>query len=185
MGPHSSTLAWKIPMNRGAWWAAIHGVAKSQTRLSDFTFTFPFHASEKEMASHSIVPAWRIPGMGEPGGLLSMGLHRVRHDWSDLAAAAVPQNSWMCLWSICYSSGIKGTEIGKLLFLSPGNLSLSGSSKVKDCFDWWSHFFFFPLVSDQGNWEAERHVPLYYHYHFDTDDGWHFVPCISSVGQAN
>ena len=64
MGPHSSTLAWKIPMNRGAWWAAVHGVAKSQTRLSDFTFTFPFHASEKEMASQSIVPAWRIPGMG-------------------------------------------------------------------------------------------------------------------------
>ena len=75
-------------MDRGAWWAAVHGVAKSQTRLSNFTFTFHFHALEKEMATHSSVPAWRIPRTGEPGGLPSMGLHRVRHDWSDLAAAA-------------------------------------------------------------------------------------------------
>ena len=76
------------PMDRGAWWATVHGVAKSQTRLSDFTFTFHFHALEKEMATHSSVLAWRIPGTGEPSGLLSMGLHRVGHDWSDLAAAA-------------------------------------------------------------------------------------------------
>ena len=75
------------PMDRGAWWAAVHGVAKSWTRLSDFTFTFHFHALEKEMATHSVL-AWRIPGTGEPDGLLSMGLHRVGHDWSDLAAAA-------------------------------------------------------------------------------------------------
>ena len=68
------------PMGGGAWWAAVHGVAKSRTRLSDFTFTFQFHALEKEMATHSSVLAWRIPGMGEPGGLLSMGSHRVRHD---------------------------------------------------------------------------------------------------------
>ena len=66
----------------------VHGVAKSRTQLSDFTFTFYFHASEKEMATHSSVLAWRVPGMGEPGGLPSMGSHRVRHDWSDLAAAA-------------------------------------------------------------------------------------------------
>ena len=83
------------PMDRGAWWAAIHGVAKSQTRLSDFTFTFHFHALEKEMATHSGVLAWRIPGMGEPGGLPSMGSHRVRHDWSDLAAAAA---AWVSLF---------------------------------------------------------------------------------------
>ena len=76
------------PMGRGAWWAAVHGVAKSWTRLSDFTFTFHFHVLEKEMATHSSVLAWRIPGMEEPGGLLSMGSHRVGHDWSDLAAAA-------------------------------------------------------------------------------------------------
>ena len=68
------------PMDRGAWWAAIHGVAKSQTRLSDSTFTFHFLASEKEMATHSSVLAWRIPGTEEPGRLPFMGSHRVRHD---------------------------------------------------------------------------------------------------------
>ena len=75
-------------MNRGALWAAVHGIMKSRTRPSDFTFTFPFHALEKEMATHSSVLAWRIPGTGEPGGLPSLGSHRVGHDWSDLAAAA-------------------------------------------------------------------------------------------------
>ena len=88
---HSSTLAWKIP------WveepdrlhgAATHGVAKRWTWLSDFIFTFHFHALEKEMATHSNVLAWRIPVTGEPGGPPSMGLHRVRHDWSDLATVA-------------------------------------------------------------------------------------------------
>ena len=76
------------PMDGGAWWAAAHGVSTSQTRLSDFTFTFNFHALEKEMATHSSVLAWRIPGTGEPGRLASMGSHRVGHDWSNLAAAA-------------------------------------------------------------------------------------------------
>ena len=75
-------------MDRGAWWAAVRGVAGGRTWLSDFTFTFHFHALEKEMATHSSVLAWRIPGTGEPGGLSSMGLHRVGHNWSDLAAAA-------------------------------------------------------------------------------------------------
>ena len=68
------------PMDRGAWWAAVHGVLKSQTRLNNFTFTFHFYALEKEMATHSSVLAWRIPGTAEPGRLLSMGLHRVGHD---------------------------------------------------------------------------------------------------------
>ena len=67
-------------MDRRAWEAAVHGVAKSQTRRSDFTFTFYFHALEKEMATHSSVLAWRIPGTGEPGELPSMGSHRVGHD---------------------------------------------------------------------------------------------------------
>ena len=67
------------PMDRGAWWAA-HGVTKGRTRLSDFTFTFHFHALEKEMATHSSVLTWRIPGTGEPGGLQSMGSYRVGHD---------------------------------------------------------------------------------------------------------
>ena len=66
-------------MDQGAWWAAVHGVTRSQT-LSDFTFTFHFHTLEKEMATHSSVLAWRIPGTGEPGGLLSMGSPRVGHD---------------------------------------------------------------------------------------------------------
>ena len=74
-------------MDKGAWWAAVHGVAKSRTRLSDFPFTFHFHALEKEMATHSSVLAWRIPGTAKPGGLPSMGSHRVGHDGSDLAAA--------------------------------------------------------------------------------------------------
>ena len=80
-------------MDEGAWWAAVHGIAKSRTRLSDFTFTFHFHALEKEMATHSSVLAWRIPGTGQPGGPPSMGSHRVGHDWGDLAAAAAGTTS--------------------------------------------------------------------------------------------
>ena len=68
------------PMDGRAWWAAVQGVAEGRTRLSDFTFTFHFHALEKDMATHSSVPAWRIPGTGEPGGLPSTGSHRVGHD---------------------------------------------------------------------------------------------------------
>ena len=87
MAPNSSTLAWKIP------WAEEPGRlqsmgSQSQTRLSNFTLTFHFHALEKEMATRSSVLAWRIPGTAEPGGLPSMGSHRVGHDWSDLTAAA-------------------------------------------------------------------------------------------------
>ena len=67
-------------MDRGAWRAAVHGVTEGRTRLSDFTLTFPFHALEKEMATHSSILAWRIPGTEEPGGLPSLGLHRVGHD---------------------------------------------------------------------------------------------------------
>ena len=81
------------PMDGGAWWAAVHEIAKSRTRLNDFILTFHFHALEKEMATHSSVLAWRIPGAGELGGLTSMGSHRVRHDWSDLAAAAAAEIS--------------------------------------------------------------------------------------------
>ena len=73
---------------------------KSQTRLRNFTFTFHFHALEKEMATHSSVLAWRIPGTGEPGGLLSMGSHKVRHDWSDLAAALLSLFLWVKLGTV-------------------------------------------------------------------------------------
>ena len=83
------------PMDGGAWKAAVHGVAKSRAWQRDFTFTFHFHALEKEMATHSSVLAWRITGTGEPGGLPSMGSHRVEHDCSDLAAAAAA--SKLCL----------------------------------------------------------------------------------------
>ena len=86
------------PLDGGAWWAAVYRVAKGQTRLSDFTFTFHFHALEKEMATHSSVLAWRIPGTAEPGGLPSMRSHRVGHDWSDLAAAVFKRDSQVVQW---------------------------------------------------------------------------------------
>ena len=96
------------PMDGGAWQAAVCGVSKSRTWLSNFSFTFHFHALEKEMATHSSVLAWRIPGTGEPGGLPSMGSHRVEHDWSNLAEApsfqryfqglVLPKTSFGKLW---------------------------------------------------------------------------------------
>ena len=86
MAPHSSTLAWKIHGRR-----SLCGLQSMGSRLSDFTFTFYFHALEKEMATHSSVLAWRIPGTAGPGGLPSMGSHRVGHDWRDLAAAAAEE----------------------------------------------------------------------------------------------
>ena len=99
------------PMDRGAWYAAVHGVAKSQTQLSDFTFTFHFHSLEKEMATHSSVLAWRIPGTGEPGGLPSMGSHRVGHDWSDAAAAAAAAE---CIYSCSLATlQINGNQFWK------------------------------------------------------------------------
>ena len=107
MAPYSSTRAWKIPLDRGAWWAAVHGVDRSRTPLSNFTFTFHFHALEKEMATHSSVLAWRIPGMGEPGGLPSMWSHRVEHDWSDLAAAAAALTSPEILYKFVSPSGLQ------------------------------------------------------------------------------
>ena len=105
------------PMDGGAWKAAVHEVAEGWTRLSNFTFSFHFHALEKEMATHSSVLAWRIPGTGEPGGLPSMGLHRVRHDWSDLAAAAAASvftQSQIPLWP----HYLLGMTLSKLLVTS-------------------------------------------------------------------
>ena len=99
MATHSSTLAWKIP-----WMEEPGGLQSMGSRLSDFPFTFHFHALEKEMATHSSVLAWRIPGPAEPGRLPSMGLHRVGHDWSNLAAAAATSSTCMALqWSLLCS----------------------------------------------------------------------------------
>ena len=88
------------PMDGGAWKAAVHGVTEGWTWLSNFTFTFHFHALQKEMATHSSVLAWRIPGTGEPGGLPSMGLHRVGHDWSDLVVVVVAMRIVCIVWNI-------------------------------------------------------------------------------------
>ena len=96
MAPHSSTLAWKIPWTEEPGGLQSMASAKSRTRLSDFPFTFHFHALEKEMATHSSVLAWRIPGTGEPGWLPSMGSHRVGHDSSDLAVGTTAGGTGQC-----------------------------------------------------------------------------------------
>ena len=116
------------PMDGGAQWAAVHGVVEGRTRLSDFTFTFHFHALEKEMATHSSVLAWRIPGTGEPGELPSMGSHRVGHDCSNLAAvaAAATLNIFSCafwlseclLWRNVYLGLLPILLIGLFVFLT-------------------------------------------------------------------
>ena len=99
-------------MDGEAWWAVVHGILKSQTRLSDFSFTFHFHALEKEMASHSSVLAWRIPGTGELGGLPPLGSHRVEHDRRDLAAAAAVKD---CSRSLVGNAGFSSfSNIGLL-----------------------------------------------------------------------
>ena len=105
-------------MDGGAWWATAHGVTKSRTRLSDFPFTFHFHALEKEMATHPSVLAWRIPWTGEPGGLPSMESHRVGHDWSDLAAAAAAVTK-LCL------------TVFDRMDCSPSGSSVSGMSQAR------------------------------------------------------
>ena len=122
-------------MDRGDWWAAVHGVAKSRTWLSNFTFTFYFHALEKAMATHSIVLAWRIPGTGEPGGLPSMGLHRVGHDWSNLAAVAAAGQCCEC-FTCANSFNLPKNPVKKVLLSSLyrwrdwGTASLGNLAKV-------------------------------------------------------
>ena len=108
-------------MDGGAWWPAVHGVTRSRTRLSKFTFTFHFHALEKEMATHSRVLAWGIPGTSELGGLPSMGSHRVGHDWSDLAAAAAAAGTtykWNHIFFFCSWHFICVMLIAEYFFVS-------------------------------------------------------------------
>ena len=90
------------PMDRGTWWAAVHGVAKSWTQLSDFPFTFHFHALEKEMATRSSVLAWRIPGMGKPGGLPSMGVSQSRTRLKRLSSSSM--NAYIYIDTYIYIS---------------------------------------------------------------------------------
>ena len=124
-------------MDGGAWWAAVHGVTESRTKLSDFTFTFHFHALEKEMATHSSVLAWRLLGTAEPGGLPSMGSHRVGHDWSDLAAAAVPvHNLAIIIMSFLFHSHIQ-SDIQCYKFHLPS--IFSPFSLASPSYLWWNH----------------------------------------------
>ena len=122
------------PTDGGAWWATVHGVAKSWTWLSDFTFTFHFHALQKEMATHSSVLDWRIPGTGEPGGLPSMGSHRVGHDWSDLAAAAAVCRS-LCMHSLDGAPWLDGQILERALSLE-GCASLLAQRKTSMTICW-------------------------------------------------
>ena len=116
-------------MDGGAWWAAVHEVTMSRTRLSDFTFTFHFHALEKEIATHSSVLAWRIPGTGKPDGLPSMGSHRVGHDWSDLVAATAALERSVHSWSC--RPGRRGRHKGQAFSCS--NLSGQGTLRLPAC----------------------------------------------------
>ena len=158
-------------MDGGAGWAAVHGVAKSQTRLSNFIFTFHFHALEKEMATHSCVLAWRIPGTGEPGGLPSMGSHRVRHDWSDLAAE-IRSIVFLCI----------NGEKAKGIKISWGKLSISRShlfwgKALRQLFELWAELAGFSLeiscLLESKNWYTlfQQHKRIIYTW--TSPDGQH------------
>ena len=126
-------------MDGAVWWAAVHGVAKSRTRLSNFTLTFHFHTLEKVMATHSSVFSWRTPGMGEPGGLPSLGSHRVRPDWSNLAAAITQSLSVVSNPDLCLSFllDIFNLSLRIISFLHPAlsleKLSWMGSINGSPC----------------------------------------------------
>ena len=144
-------------MDRGAWWAAVHGFEKSRTWLSKFTFTFHFHALEKEMATHSSILAWRIPGAEEPGGLLFLELHRVRHDWNNLAETAecrcllLPSPVWPLPICLIHGPNIPGSY-AILLFTASNLGSITSSIHNWVLFLLWLHPFILsgvisPLIS--------------------------------------
>ena len=134
------------------WWAAVHGVTKSRTQLSNFTFTFHFYALEKEMASHSSVLAWRIPGMGEPGGLLSVGSHRVGHDWSDLAAAAANTHRGVSQVELVVKNPPANAGDVRKEGLIPGSGRSSGKGHVNPL-----QYSFLENPMDRGAWRATIH----------------------------
>ena len=136
----------KNPRVGGAWWATVHGVAKSWTRLSNFTFTFHFHALEKEMATHSSILAWRLPGTEEPVGLPSMGSHRVGHDWCNLAVAveftniqSEPQALEVRVEVVCRWQAVTRSHEGVPGVLGPG-LFIDLSAGYLDVFILWKFF---------------------------------------------
>ena len=145
-------------MDGGAWKAVVHGVAEGWTWLSDFTFTFHFHALEKEMATHSSVLAWWIPGTGEPGGLPSMGSHRVGHDWSDSAAAAAQSgqdNSHGVEWKtlVIFHVHWQAADRPRSNFSFPSHIFYSQpqpfhqSLGIQDIFNGYPHSFSFPSTT--------------------------------------
>ena len=133
-------------MDGGAWKAAVHGVARSWTQLSYFTFTFLFHALEKEMATHSSVLAWRIPGTGEHGGLPSMGSHRVGHNWSDLAAVAAGPSLEKAMAT---HSSTLAWEVPRTA--EPGRLQSMGWQRVRR--DWTTSLSLFTFMHWRRKWQ--------------------------------
>ena len=139
------------PMGQGAWWAAVHGVAKSQTWLSEFTLTFHFHALEKEMATHSSVLAW-IPGMREPGGPPSMELNRARHGWSDVAAAAYLFRAVLSSQTEKAMAPHSSTLAWKIPRMEePGRLQSMGSLRVGD--NWATSLSLFTFMHWRKKWQ--------------------------------
>ena len=139
-------------MDRGAWKAAVHGVAQSRARLSDFTFTFHFHALEEDMATHSSVLAWRIPGMGEPGGLPSMGLHRVGHDWGYLAAAASYKWKQMVPILLCSLVSLNAVPVIFIYTLAWVS-SLFSSLTEQHSIEWRYYSLFIDSPFDKQQWQ--------------------------------
>ena len=164
-------------MDGRAWWAAVHGVTKSQIRLSDFTFTFHFHALAKEMATHSSVLAWRIPGMEEPGGLPSLGLHSVRQDWSDLAAATAVHSLGKTLLAFALLHSIFQLQICLLpqVFL---DFLLLHSSLLQ----WKGHIFWVLVLKGLIGLHRTIQLQLLQHYWLGHRLGllWYWMVCLGS-----